>query len=125
MKLMKFCLLSIIIFLLYGCIGDKMVIVRYQVNNKSEDTLYVHGSIVTLKQFEPQQDSLYIIKPNARQVVHASQKICWFGDCRGQFKTDTILDSLKIFRNTFNSKLVNIDKSEWKLKKAKAIFKIK
>ena len=100
-----------------------MVMVKYQVNNTSQDTLYAHGSIS--KPFEPQPDTLYVIKPNTKQVIHISQKICWFGDCRMYFKTDTLLDSLKIFRNTLHSKSIEINKKDWKLKKTKAILTIK
>ena len=122
---MKLCLITFIIFLFSSCIGDKMAIVRYQVDNKSKDTLYAYGKTLTSKPMGTQEDTLYTIRPKTQQTIQISQEICWFGDCRIHFRNDTLMDTLKIYKGSLNSELVKIDESDWKLKRTKAILKIK
>ena len=122
---MKSYLIAIMTLILSSCIGDSMVMVNYQVKNKSQDTLYVKGHSLPTRPFEAQDDSIYVIPPKMKQTVQTTNKVCWFGDCRVHLKKDTLLDTLKIYKKTLNSVPVYIDKSDWKLRRTKAILKLK
>ena len=122
---MRLQIIFILCLFLSSCIGDRMVMVKYQVTNKSEDTLYVKGHSLLSGPFETQNDLIYVIPPNMKQTVQTTNEVCWFGDCRIHLKNDAILDTLTIFKENLKSPPIRINKDDWKLKRTKAVLKIK
>mgnify|MGYP000232593955 FL=1 len=101
-----------------------MVMVRYQIDNKSHDTLWVAGSFLNPNRSWDQSDSLYVVQPNSRQVVMTKSKVCWFGDCRVHLRNDVSLDTLKVYNEALNLEPIEISRTDWKLRKTRAVLKV-
>ena len=122
---MKYLIILLLNILVLSCIGDKYVRIGYQISNQTNDTLLVIGKTRNAQNTSLSQDTSYIVLPNSTQIVKSENVICGFGNCKYIFFNDSFLDSIQISRNQNPDQHIKITKDSWKLKKDRAILKIK
>lgn len=109
-----FCMIPL---LFTGCIGDKVMVVRYEVHNRSENTLYLPNTIDA-------SGGQVVIAPKEKKTVHHTTHVCWMGDCRAHIKTEMLLDTLKVYQDSMQVQTVGYNRDHWKLRKNRAVLSI-
>lgn len=98
-----------------SCIGDKVMLVRYQVDNQTHEPLYLPNTL-------DNKGGQLIVLPNERKTVHHNTYVCWMGDCRMHMETEGFLDSISVYQDSTMEQNLSYTRQDWKLRKNRAVL---
>lgn len=120
----KWILLFLIATIFSGCLGDAYIMVTYNVKNQTDKMVAIKGK-QNSEFFHIDKDTIFFIPPCTNKTIYHQRYTCWFADCRVAIKNDESLDSLKYYFTDIETQEFKVNKKDWKIKKRKAILKIK
>ena len=123
----KLIIILIIGIIQSGCIGDAYVPTKYYVKNKTGNTIYVKSKRNLRYSEQNIKDSTYITKlpVNSKEIIKIKREICGFGNCKYKISKQINFKDILFFKDSLFTDTIKIELKDWKIKKTKAILKLK